>query len=81
MGNTYGLLIEEICSILVGTDFEVVDALKALDRQTNEARQIENMILDGIVQRCPMCDRWVWDNLNEWNEYKGCCANCAELDG
>jgi len=81
MGNSYGLLIEAVCSILVGSEFEVKDALEALERPTNEAQQIEDMILDGMVQRCPMCNRWVWDNPRDWNEYKGCCVSCAESDG
>ncbi len=78
MGNSYGLLIEEVCSILVGTEFEVIDALIALDRPTNEAQQIEDTILDGIVQRCPMCERWIWDHPRDWNKYKGCCTHCAD---
>jgi hypothetical protein len=35
----------------------------------------------NVVIQCPLCELWDWNNPNEWNEYKGCCADCAELDG
>lgn len=81
MGNTYGLLLEEVCSILVGTNFEVVDVLEVLYRRaTDDAQQLEDTILKEMVQRCPTCERWVWKNPGDWNKYKGCCMRCTDLD-
>jgi hypothetical protein len=48
---------------------KVVDALQAMSLHTAEA------------VRCPLCDRWVKDTESQWNPYKGCCTDCAELDG
>jgi len=76
------LLIEHVCSILVNTDCDVADALTVLDRMdaVEMAADIEEKILHNQLERCPLCDRWAWNSPGYWNEYKGCCAECGELD-
>jgi len=34
-----------------------------------------------LVIQCPLCELWAWNKATEWNPYKGCCMDCAELDG
>jgi len=77
------MLVEHICSILVHTDLEIPDALKALDQPVASAvalRSLERKILHGILERCPLCDRWTWNNPKLWNRAKGCCSRCGEQD-
>jgi hypothetical protein len=74
----------QVAAILVGTDFDVVDALEAMNvypAGATRAARIEAAILGSQVQRCPTCDTWVWNTDIQWNPHKGCCTVCAELDG
>lgn len=71
----------QVAAILVGTDFDVVDALDALNIRTAGAQRIETAILGNQVQCCPLCEVWVWNTDIQWNSHKGCCTVCAVLDG
>jgi hypothetical protein len=72
-------LNDQIAAILIGTNLDVADALQA--QVYIVASGIESTILGNQVQRCPTCDMWVWNTESQWNSYKGCCTDCAELDG
>lgn len=77
------LLIEHVAAILVGTDFEVEDALEILDRKDviELAPDIKEKLSSGQLETCPLCERWAWNSPSYWNKFKGCCVECAELDG
>jgi len=77
------LLIDRVCAILVGTEFTVADALEVLDRRDvlELADDIEEKIIYYKLDCCPLCERWAWNSPGYWNDFKGCCVECAELGG
>lgn len=83
MKTSWALLVDHICAILVHTDLEISDALKALDQPVASAvalRSLEQKILHNVLERCPLCDHWTWIAPTYWNRAKGCCTRCGEQE-
>lgn len=74
-------VLENVCRDLVHTKMEVVDVLSTLPVNNYESPYYEQALLDReILERCPLCEHWVWSHYLEWNQYKGCCTHCGEQD-